>query len=199
LGYTLPVGTRGLVGSLSQSSARRLLVAPSSAYLGLAAVLELWAGRRLDVAGQLLWLMAGFTAWTLGEYAGHRFVQHAPRSRRWAHLDDHAWHHRSPDDVRELVYSLAHSLPALPVVAAIAWLSTWSLAPAAAMCGGTLAGYVVYEWIHMGAHAPALFGGQRWLHRLSAHHLAHHAGPAHKNFGFVTPLWDHVFGTFERR
>jgi sterol desaturase/sphingolipid hydroxylase (fatty acid hydroxylase superfamily) len=56
--------------------------------------------------------------------------------------------------------------------------------------------YVLYEWVHRREHTHRGFGA--WGRYLRRHHFHHHFGNPHSNHGVTTPIWDVVFGTYER-
>jgi sterol desaturase/sphingolipid hydroxylase (fatty acid hydroxylase superfamily) len=61
---------------------------------------------------------------------------------------------------------------------------------------GWVAGYGFYDWIHYRAHRrPIAHPYERWVRR---HHFHHHFGHPTVNHGVTTPVWDMVFGTYER-
>ena len=71
------------------------------------------------------------------------------------------------------------------------------LGPVGALLGvGWVAAYGFYDWIHWRAHRrPIAHPYERWLRR---HHFHHHFGHPLANQGVTTPVWDLVFGTYER-
>ncbi|MCA9685224.1 MAG: sterol desaturase family protein [Myxococcales bacterium] len=62
--------------------------------------------------------------------------------------------------------------------------------------------YLVYEWIHLGAHMPpdSLIGALPGVARARHHHGLHHDPRLMRraNFNFAVPLGDWLFGTLER-
>jgi sterol desaturase/sphingolipid hydroxylase (fatty acid hydroxylase superfamily) len=55
--------------------------------------------------------------------------------------------------------------------------------------------YASYEILHRRTHTHAPRGAfSRWARR---HHLYHHFGSPKSNHGVTSPIWDHVFGTYE--
>lgn len=115
----------------------------------------------------------GAVAWTLAEYAVHRFVLH---------------------DFMKAHHSIHHARPAVPQLE-INW-QVWAgfvvvyLVAGGAVLAGVLTAYVWYLWVHDCAHhrrgaIPA---------SLLAHHDGHHKW-ATRNYGVSVTLWDHVFGT----
>jgi sterol desaturase/sphingolipid hydroxylase (fatty acid hydroxylase superfamily) len=159
--------------------------------LGLA--IYVWLQGQWSV--RLQWLgefAVGMGAWTLLEYALHRWVLHrvpiiAPM---------HEAHHRSP---RALLGTPT------PVTLAMIWtlffLPTWwhwSFNAASGLTAGVMVGYMWYGILHHVAHhgRPALLAA--WASGQVRRHLRHHYSKRPVNFGFTTALWDHLFGTAER-
>lgn len=139
--------------------------------------------RPLALAG---FAVTGLLAWTLVEWFLHRYIYHL-----WTSFltEGHALHHERPRSLigvpwylTTIAVILVFELLAIPlrpsstgVVMGFAWL-----------------GYVFYCITHHGAHHWRYQRG--WLKKMKRHHLLHHAHPDY-NWGFTTPLWDHVFGT----
>jgi hypothetical protein len=131
--------------------------------------------------------LAGWFAWTLGEYVLHRFGMHALRGRGIASRE-HLRHHATRDSVLE-------SWP-------LAWTgvlltgTALGVALHPAVGAGWVAGYGFYDLQHYRAHRRApRTRYQRWLRR---HHFHHHFGHPLANHGVTWPLWDLAFGTYER-
>jgi sterol desaturase/sphingolipid hydroxylase (fatty acid hydroxylase superfamily) len=156
------------------------------------------------------WLLAahalGLFAWTLVEYALHRFVFHfAPNDPpAWLHrllFLFHGIHHVQPWDKQRLVMPPGVSIPlALLFYGLFAWVLGDLLASPAWLSpvfGAFLAGYLAYDLLHYAAHhLPMNSAGGRWLKR---HHLLHHHQTPHERFGVSSPLWDVVLRTLPRR
>jgi sterol desaturase/sphingolipid hydroxylase (fatty acid hydroxylase superfamily) len=146
-------------------------------------------------AGQLALLVAaGLAAWTLAEYAVHRFVLHGLQPfRRW-----HAEHHRRP---RALVYTptviSAASIGIAVTLPALLLGDRWT---AGALTLGMTAGCLGYACAHHALHrSPGqvpLVGP--WLRRRARWHALHHATGvtgAPGRYGVTTGVWDRLFGT----
>lgn len=139
------------------------------------------AGLSFDWAAAFL---AGVIAWTLYEYAVHRWVSHG-----WFFFRDvHALHH---DDQRD--YIAIHPAITLTIYAAL-WLTFGRQSSAGAL--GFSAGYVIYSAAHTAFHYADIKPGGL-LFRAKRHHALHHAFP-NVNFGVTSPLWDRAFGTYRR-
>ena len=141
-------------------------------------------------------VFAGWLFFTFIEYAIHRWGYHGPESPL---TYVHVFHHRDGDVLVGAPFF--YPLVIISVVIAVAQL----LAPFAivALFAGTV--LIVYEcqtFIHAIAHAwPGARGIQVSgpLKRLRRHHMIHHAGDGHVNFGMSTALWDRIFGTYASR
>jgi sterol desaturase/sphingolipid hydroxylase (fatty acid hydroxylase superfamily) len=128
----------------------------------------------------------GLLAWTLAEWLLHRYVYHLWTSFLTA---GHAMHHGDP---RALI-GVPWYLTTVAIIVVFELLAI-PLRPSSTgvVMGFAWLGYVFYCALHHGSHH---WRGQRgWLKRMKRHHLIHHAHPDY-NWGFTTPLWDHVFGT----
>jgi cyclopropane-fatty-acyl-phospholipid synthase len=176
-----------------------------AAYLGVAiagafVALRLSGGPALPlVAG----LPAGFAIWTLFEYVLHRWLLHETRRpilRDFFWDGFHREHHRyrRMEDPDPHTVHLAITLPiALGLLAAAALATRSGLA--VALVTGWLAGYGAYELFHWIFHSEALTrrtSSVAWIRRLRDAHFVHHFERANRNFGFLTPFWDRVFGTY---
>lgn len=145
------------------------------------------------------WIAAGIAVWTLTEYLLHRFVFHYHPSSGWGkrlHFLMHGVHHDYPSDAMRLVMPPSVSIP---LALLFYGLFAWALRPlpAEALMIGFTAGYLVYDLSHYALHHARFRNG--WLYRLKRHHMRHHYADPSRGFGVSSPLWDHVFGSAERR
>lgn len=147
----------------------------------------------LLLAVALAGLSLGVIAWTLTEYAAHRFTMHSTGGRGPA-AREHLMHHAQPARTRPLVRTIGHISMYL-VAAAIAWVlslviaTTWAIALAL----GWALGYTAYEGVHFHAHHHRPRGRyDLWLRR---RHFHHHFVAPKKNLGVLIPWWDQLFGT----
>jgi sterol desaturase/sphingolipid hydroxylase (fatty acid hydroxylase superfamily) len=137
------------------------------------------------IAAGAAYFLSGLLAWTLLEYAMHRFAFHG--------FAPHYKHHADPVDPKYILAPLWFSLSA----AATLWIGaallagSWSLA--ALLTSGVLAGYLAYEWVHLRIHSQVA-GGQL-LRSWRKHHYYHHFADDRKCYGVTSPLWDSVFGS----
>lgn len=117
--------------------------------------------------------LGGVVTWTLGEYAGHRFVLHdlAPTQ--------HRIHHGDQD-----TYIVTIFWPIWICFAVV------GLVAGGVVLAGSLSAYAWYLFVHHCAHHQA----ELLPNHLAKHHAGHHKF-ATRNFGVSTALWDHAFGT----
>jgi len=138
----------------------------------------------------------GVLGWTLVEYLLHRWLFHLPPSSnpriKEIQYVLHGYHHDFPDDPGRLVAPPILSWPLAVGVAAVYMLlfgSWWT-----PLFGGTVLGYLGYDWMHYYTHHAKpknAFG--RFMRRF---HFEHHFGTAHSQYGLSSPLWDLFLGTF---
>lgn len=145
------------------------------------------------LAGATL-VAGGFALWSLGEYLMHRFGMHELRGKGLASRE-HLRHHAERDSILESWYFAWAGVIGVGVALAI---NTAKLLGPVGVClgAGWVAAYGVYDWIHWRAHRrPIANAYERFVRR---HHFHHHFGHPMANHGVTTPLWDMVFGTYER-
>jgi len=144
-----------------------------------------------------LLLISGFLSWGLVEYGLHRFMFHyeaqTERGKKliWA---AHLSHHEDPKARAKLFAGLRLSLPIAMVYLFVAWLVLGTWQAATFLFIGLVAGYFLYEWLHLQAH----HGKSRLplLRYLKKYHLLHHHRTPDLRFGVTSPLFDFLFGTF---
>ncbi len=148
----------------------------------------------ITVLAGLALLAIGAWLWTLGEYLMHRFAMHERRGKGLASRE-HLRHHAERDSVLESWWFAWAGV--LAVGFALGSSAARALGPVGAGLGiGWVAGYGFYDWIHYRAHRrPVAHPYERWVRR---HHFHHHFGHPMANHGVTTPVWDLVFGTYER-
>jgi sterol desaturase/sphingolipid hydroxylase (fatty acid hydroxylase superfamily) len=133
--------------------------------------------------------VCGLALWSLAEYVIHRFALHGPAFL--AALHD--VHHTDP---RALVGSpLWLSLGSIFLGSLLPLWLMIGFATACAVTAGLMMGYIYFGLLHHVVHHRHLKRGT-YLWRLKRRHALHHYGKTPCNFGVVTSLWDHVFGTF---
>jgi dihydroceramide fatty acyl 2-hydroxylase len=130
--------------------------------------------------------VTGFLSWTLVEFLLHRYVYHL-----WTSFltEGHDLHHKSPRALIGVPWYLT-------TIALIAVFELAALPLRASSTGVVMGfcwlGYILYCVAHHGSHHWSF--KNPWLKKMKRHHLLHHAHPEY-NWGFTTPLWDHLFGT----
>ena len=129
---------------------------------------------------------AGYLAFTLLEYAIHRFLLH-----RIAFLwREHVKHHLDPD--AETLTPVHQSLAVALVVGLPLFFAVGPAMASAAVAGG-YAGFIAFRLLHDFLHALEFAEGDLLL-PLYVFHMGHHSD-GEKNFGVTARLWDRVFGT----
>ncbi|HWF48690.1 MAG TPA: sterol desaturase family protein [Bryobacteraceae bacterium] len=119
---------------------------------------------------------AGFVAWTLSEYAVHRFVLHDLMPT------EHRLHHAHPGEyILTIFWQIWVCFALVYLIARAAFLA------------GALIAYAWYLFVHHCAHhSPSKVPTS-----LLKHHNNHHKFAA-RNYGVSTTFWDRVFGTMQR-
>jgi sterol desaturase/sphingolipid hydroxylase (fatty acid hydroxylase superfamily) len=167
------------------------LVASPIAIIVLATVAL--AGR--DIAAVGLWivaLLAGVGAWTLVEYAVHRWLYHrVPFFEKF-----HDAHHADP---RALIGTPSFVSVAMVLGVFLLPLLPIGLVAASGFASGALLGYIGYMLVHHLSHHMEPRPGTL-LYQARIRHMAHHYHGTPGNYGVTTSFWDRVFSTnLERR
>jgi sterol desaturase/sphingolipid hydroxylase (fatty acid hydroxylase superfamily) len=137
----------------------------------------------------------GVLTWTLLEYVIHRWMGHDRRFRATPFGKEHVRHHVEGDYFAPTWKKVLAACVAAPILWAVV-LRLAGAAPAAAYVAGLIAFYGVYEVHHRRDHTHPGFGAYgRWARK---HHFHHHFVDARRNHGVTSPLWDFVFGTYEK-
>ena len=144
--------------------------------------------------------LVGLFAWTLAEYAVHRFVfhfpPHAPWQERIAFLF-HGVHHAQPQCKTRLVMPPIVSVPMAALFYGACYLILGVVLGApywvAPVFSGLIAGYLTYDMLHYATHHIPMRG--RYGKFLRKYHMLHHFKTPDQRFGVSSPLWDRVFGT----
>lgn len=137
----------------------------------------------------------GAFSWTFLEYVIHRWLGHDPRFRGNPFGVEHVRHHVegnyfAPSWKKLIVAALAAAVIAAPAILAL------GVPHGIAYVAGLMGFYGVYEVLHRLEHvSPGLGPYARWARR---HHFTHHFVDARKNHGVTSPLWDIVFGTYQK-
>ena len=133
--------------------------------------------------------VSGAAAWTLIEYALHRFVLHGLEFFRGWHTE----HHERPTALMATPTLLSTSLIASLVFLPALWAAGFWRASAVTL--GVTAGYLAYSLMHHATHHWRSRGP--WMARRKRWHARHHhmAGC----YGVSSSFWDRVFGSTGER
>lgn len=130
-------------------------------------------------------VVLGAVAWTLMEYALHRFVLHGLEP----FLSWHAEHHERPTALMGTPTLLSISLVALLVF--LPGLLAAGFWKASALTLGVTAGYLAYALTHHATHHWR--SRSPWMARRKRWHARHHHTAA--CYGVSCSFWDKVFGS----
>ena len=142
----------------------------------------------------LYWTLLGAASWTLLEHLIHDYLGHRGRGRN-PFGREHVKHHATTS---YFAPAWKKALVAGPVVLMSCGLFASVLGGRAgfAYASGLSVMYLAYEIVHRRRHTRAPLGAYgRFLRR---HHFHHHFHDPRVNLGVTTPLWDWVFGTYEK-
>ncbi|MGW8375581.1 sterol desaturase family protein [Streptomyces sp. ODS28] len=158
--------------------------------IAVCAVLARGQAGAWELAG---WAAAGYAAWTLSEYWGHRLVLHyeperGPGAR--LHWLLHGVHHAYPKDARRSILS---PLLSVPMVGGAIALACWAGPLPPTFGAGYALGYLSYDLFHLYLHQAT--PRTRLMRRLRRLHMRHHFRDDTRGFGISAPYWDTVFGT----
>jgi sterol desaturase/sphingolipid hydroxylase (fatty acid hydroxylase superfamily) len=147
------------------------------------------------IAPVLIPALLGALSWTFLEYVIHRWMGHDRRFRKTPFGVEHVRHHVegdyfAPTWKKVIAAAIATALLAAPAV----WIA--GAVRGSAFLAGLMAFYALYEIVHRGEHVRAGSGPYgRWARR---HHFHHHFVDGRSNHGVTSPVWDFVFGTYQR-
>ena len=139
--------------------------------------------------------LLGVLTWTFLEYVIHRWMGHDERFHKTPFGREHVRHHIegnyfAPTWKKLIVAAVLTALLSAPAVLLV------GAAPGLAYVAGLMIFYGVYEVSHRREHTHPGFGAYgRWARR---HHFHHHFVDGRSNHGVTTPLWDVVFGTYQK-
>jgi sterol desaturase/sphingolipid hydroxylase (fatty acid hydroxylase superfamily) len=146
------------------------------------------AHRDFEAAGLYgLTLLAGLGAWTLVEYAVHRWVYH--RVPFFEKLHDA--HHANP---RALIGAPSFFSVGIVFVVFFTPLLFVSLVAASGFASGALLAYIAYMLVHHFSHHMEPRSGSL-LCQARIRHMAHHYQKTPGNYGVTTSFWDWAFST----
>jgi sterol desaturase/sphingolipid hydroxylase (fatty acid hydroxylase superfamily) len=139
-------------------------------------------------------IAAGAASWSFAEWMVHYHLGHRLAKNRNFFAVEHVRHHATT----------SYFAPSWKKGAAAALVSAAVMPVAAALIGRKLGAaytigfagtYLGYELLHRWAHVrPPTTGYGRWARK---HHFHHHFHAPSKNHGVTSPMWDHVFGSYE--
>ena len=136
------------------------------------------------------WLfLFGVVGWTFAEYWFHRYL-HWTEGHGILDIDNHKHHHDAPEDDGEIHYTFVESGAMTGLLVIVAWL----LGGLYEWVSGFLVTYVIYEWFHLAAHRNVVGLSDT---RMIKYHQEHHKLENGTRFGFLTDIWDKVFGTYK--
>lgn len=139
--------------------------------------------------------VCGVLTWSVLEYWIHRVMGHDRRFRRSPFGVEHVRHHIEGNYFAPTWKKLVAAAIAAAVLAGPA-IAIAGAGLGVAYVAGLISFYGVYEWLHRREHTHAGIGAYgRWARR---HHFHHHFVDGRTNHGVTTPLWDLVFGTYQR-
>jgi sterol desaturase/sphingolipid hydroxylase (fatty acid hydroxylase superfamily) len=134
----------------------------------------------------------GWSAWSLAEYALHRWAMHGPL-RHQPLATEHRAHHRAPSATDPCLRALTY-LPAAAGGMALGSVAGRLVGRPAGLATATAftLGYACYEQLHWRAHHRRPVGPIE--RRIRLRHATHHAHPG-ANYGVTTRIWDRLFAT----
>ena len=141
--------------------------------------------------------LVGIIWWSFLEYMIHRFFFHwmSTIKKLVYYIGSfHLYHHQKPKDRRVYTSGIA---PAIlwSVVSMCLFPLFFTFSESLLISFFTLISYFVYEFAHYYAHVYEAKSG--YLRFIQQNHFHHHLNPT-VNFGQTSPLWDYIFGTFEK-
>lgn len=143
-------------------------------------------------------LLIGALAWSLVEYAMHRWLFHADarsEAARVVLLLVHGHHHVWPDDTWRIA-ATPIQFGSLSLLLLFVFSLSLSHTDADFAFAGAMLAYLAYEAAHFYAHHGRARSGL--LGALRRHHMKHHHDDPRSRWGIGSPLWDLVFRTTGR-
>ena len=193
-------GTKQLFDNpLLEALSRTHIMVPITMWLTLSAFLAWYAFTYTDMsAGRIGGLFAaGLFVFTIFEYVLHRYLYHlAPTTPERAKIQYtfHGVHHEYPKDKTRLAMP-----PALAIIVASFFFGLFFLLmgeAAYAFFPGFMVGYTGYLAVHFIVHAYA--PPKNVLKQLWINHSIHHYKNPESNYGVSSPMWDYIFGSFQK-
>jgi sterol desaturase/sphingolipid hydroxylase (fatty acid hydroxylase superfamily) len=140
-----------------------------------------------------VFIILGALGWSFTEYAMHNWRGHLGRGRN-EFSRQHLKHHVESGYFTPLGHKILVTLTVGGSVTGISVL-VLGMPLGFSFSAGFVGAYAGYEWLHWLLHAAAPTNAYgRWARK---HHFHHHFHSAKMNHGVTSPLWDHVFGTYQ--
>lgn len=137
----------------------------------------------------------GMLFWTFIEYCLHRFLFHIPQTNKVfkaIYFYSHGIHHDAPRDATRLVMPPGASIPlAIGFFFLYRAISPTYYLPFTA---GFITGYLIYDFLHFSVHFFQFKSA--YFKMIRRNHMMHHYRAPLKNFGFTSPVWDYMGGSF---
>lgn len=138
--------------------------------------------------------LLGALGWSFSEYWIHRELGHNPKKLNNIFGREHVAHHGKGNYFAPTWKKLGAAVIASAILIGPAVLLAGPVI-GSAFVGGFVAFYLYYELLHRMEHVHEGIGRYgRWARR---HHFHHHFKNPRMNHGVTSPIWDHVFGTYE--
>lgn len=143
----------------------------------------------------------GFLSVNLLEYLIHRYLFHATRfgnKLKKAILDIHMRHHRYNEVEEYAIVPITTSFVLISLATVVFFsISSGPLIYTLLYFSFMAASYIYHELLHYMIHQKKLSG--RFGDFYYEFHGVHHMKDAKKNYCFISPFWDMVFGTYQWR
>jgi hypothetical protein len=148
-------------------------------------------------AADLMWFFIGWAIFVPQEWLTHVYILHMriPKAE-WRYrllYRAHYGHHDFPNRHDLMYMPLWLMLPLTAANIVLLWLITGELRAFLAIFCGALAGYVVFEWVHLLCHVPYTLKS-RMLRAMRSRHMLHHYYDENRWLA-VTAFMDTVAGT----
>lgn len=166
--------------------------------LALVATTRCFTLSHLGWGARLAYFLLGALTWSLLEYVLHRFVlHHQPTTAvgRALLVRLHIAHHETPTDETQVCVPFLLSGPSwLGLYLGLLSMGGNPDASGFVICGLALTS-VIYDIVHFASHYGRTHN--RLMTTLKRNHMYHHHANPRTRFGVTSPLWDHVFRTWE--
>ncbi|EGC30012.1 hypothetical protein DICPUDRAFT_58510 [Dictyostelium purpureum] len=157
-----------------------------------------------SVLSSITTFFIGLFSWGLIEYILHRWVFHIETTSYWGnffHFFIHGIHHLTPHDHSRLTFP-----PMFSVLIGygafkgfLKFPDHWHLTGLPwAFYAGVACGYMLYDTVHYYFHHADIEWLPQIFKDIKTNHLNHHYKDDAKNYGVTSPIFDYVFGTFDK-